>query len=291
MSKAPLRVVAISCIALALSACHKSEPTVGTVNGTPVTQAEWNAYLEFKRIKTDGAKPSKAILDEYLSRKALAQVIENEKLLDNQAIAVELDEFKKEMLISRYFEKFLDDKASPKAIQSYYESHASEFEERKVHVAHILFRTNPKMSEEERKAKLTAAQDAYSQLKTGKELAEVARAMSEDRVSGKNGGDLGWLREGSVAPAFSQKAFALGKDELSEPFETQFGYHIIKVIEPAQTIKKPLEAVQGDIRYQLRAEAKKAEMDRLMAKTKVELTGGGASAGKAASKDAVANNR
>jgi peptidyl-prolyl cis-trans isomerase C len=263
-----------------LAACNKSEPPVGTVNGTAVTKAEWDAYLKFKRIKSEGGQAPKGLLDEYLGRKALAQTIEQEKLLDGAAIAVELDEFKKEMLISRYFEKFLDDKASAQAVKNYYDTHAAQFSERKVHVAHILFRLNSKMSPEERKAKLTAAQDAYSQLKTGKEFAEIAKAMSEDTISGKTGGDLGWLRQGSVAPAFSATAFKLSAGELSAPFETQFGYHIVKVLEAAQTIKQPLEAVQGDIRYQLRAEAKKAEMDRLLAKSKVEVTGGGKPASK-----------
>jgi peptidyl-prolyl cis-trans isomerase C len=229
--------------------------------------------LKFKHVRVDDAAHKATALDDYASRVGLASVIEAEPLLDAQLTQAELEEFKKEMLISRYFEKFLADKVTDRAVQNYYETHAADYEEQKVHVAHILFRLNPKMSEEERKARLTAAQDAYSQVRAGKDFATIAAAVSDDKVSSKVGGDLGWLRPGSVDPAFSKRAFELKAGEIAEPFETPFGFHVLKVLETAQTIKKPLRAVQGDIRYQLRAEAKNAEMERLLAKAKIEIDG------------------
>jgi peptidyl-prolyl cis-trans isomerase C len=257
----------------AIAACGKSEPKVAVVNGEKITQAQWTGYLKFKRIKAEDAVHTKSALSEYLQREALADVIGHEKVLDTDAIRAEMREFEKEMLISRYFEKYLDQQVTDKAIQNYYDSHASSYEEKKVHVAHILFRLNGKMSEEERRARLTAAQSAYSQLHTGKDFAEVAKNLSEDKVSSGSGGDLGWLREGSIDPAFSRKAFSLAVGEVSEPFESPFGFHLIKVLEAPQMVKKPLRAVQGDIRYQLRAEAKTAEMARLLGKTKIEVDG------------------
>lgn len=260
-----------------LTACHKSSPgdqPVAKVGDRTITGAQLSAYFKLKRISEDDKSRRARMRDEYLQREALADVIEQQDALDKQATAAELREFQKEMLISRYFEKFLDDKSSEKAIENYYTTHGSEFTERKVHVAHILFRLNAKMSDAERGAKRTAAQDAYSQLQAGKDFGEIARAQSEDTISGRTGGDLGWMREGSVDPAFSKQVFAMKKGDLSQPFETQFGYHIVKCIEPPQDIKKPLAAVQGDIRYQLRNAAKAAEMERLAAKAKVELLGG-----------------
>jgi peptidyl-prolyl cis-trans isomerase C len=254
-------------------ACNKSDHPIARVNGQPITQSRWDAYLKFKHVRADNQASKASALDDYVVRAGLAEVIEGEKLLDPKLTQAELDEFKKEMLLSRYFEKFLEDKVTDKAIQNYYETHAADYEEQKVHVAHILFRLNPKQTEEERKARLTAAQAAYSQLRTGKDFAGIASELSEDKVSAKNGGDLGWIRGGSVDPAFSKRAFELKAGEVSEPFETPFGFHIVKVLEAAQVIKKPLRAVQGDIRYQLRAEAKAAEMARLLAKTELEIDG------------------
>jgi peptidyl-prolyl cis-trans isomerase C len=126
------------------------------------------------------------------------------------------------------------------------------------------------MAPEERQAKLTSAREAHSKANVGTPFAEVASAMSEDRVSAEKGGDLGWVGQGGVDAQFSEKVFAMKADELSEPFESGFGYHVVKVLDPVQTVRKPFAAVQGDIRYKLRAEAKSAEMKRLLDKVKVE---------------------
>lgn len=127
------------------------------------------------------------------------------------------------------------------------------------------------MGEPERQAKLTTAQDAYSQIKSGKDFAEIAKNYSEDKISAEKGGDLGWMKEGSIDKRFSKTIFEdLKEGELSEPFETPFGFHVVKVLEAPQVVKKPFDAVSGDIRYQLRSQAKKAELERLKAEIKIE---------------------
>ena len=125
------------------------------------------------------------------------------------------------------------------------------------------------MSEPERKAKLTTAQEAYSKIRAGKDFAQIAKDYSEDKVSAKKGGDLGWLKEGSIDPRFSKTLFELEPGSVSEPFETPFGFHIVKLIEGPKVVKRSFETVAGDIRYQLRAKAKNAEIERLMGKVKV----------------------
>ena len=75
---------------------------------------------------------------------------------------------------------------------------------------------------------------------------------------------MGYIKEGAIAPTFSQLAFELEPGRFSKPVETGFGYHIIKVLEPVKTQKQPLESVEGDIRYKMRGEAKQAETERLL---------------------------
>lgn len=265
-------------VALAgIAACHSDpkDPVVAKIGERVITRSEIDAYLKLKHIDNEDSPRRARALEDYLEREELADAIEQEKALDPQLLKAELREYQKEQLISRYFDKVLADKGGDQAIANYYSANADKYQEKKVHVAHILFRTNAKMSEEERKAKLTAAQDAYSKLQAGADFAKLAAEVSDDKVSAGSGGDLGWLRDGSVDPRFSRQAFALGKDGLSQPFESSFGYHIVKVIEPVQDVKRPLDSVRGDIRYQLRAEAKQAEMARLQGKLKVERVGSG----------------
>ena len=66
----------------------------------------------------------------------------------------------------------------------------------------------------------------YDSLKAGADFAEMAKLYSQDG-SAKNGGDLGWFAEGRMVPEFNQLSFSMKAGEMSKPFKTQFGYHII----------------------------------------------------------------
>lgn len=250
-----------------VTACGSEQ--LAEVNGKPISEEEFAAYLKLKRLKPDENQRA-GILDKYLEREALAAVIEEQALLDNALIEAEVNEFRKEALISRYFEQYLEDKVTDDAVLNYYNNHASDYEAKKVHVAHILVRTTQNMSEAERKARLTTAREAYSKIRAGADFEKTAKTHSEDTVSGKKGGDLGWMAEGSVDQRFSEKIFSLKPGEVSEPFETDFGFHVVKVLEGPVVVKEPFDAVKGRIRHQLRTETKEAEMQRLVSSIDIE---------------------
>jgi len=262
-------VIVVLALAALVAACGKKSE-LARVGGKAISQAQFDSYLKFKRIPAQDDKRRDRELTEYLDREALAAAIEKEPALDKALTETELAEFRKEMLISRYFEEFLRGKVTDEAVKNYYDAHAKDYEQREVHVAHILVRTNRAMGEAERKAKLTTAQEAYSEVNGGKDFAAVADALSEDKVSSKKGGDLGWLKEGSIDPALSTRAFAMKAGTVSEPFETPFGFHVLKVIEEPRIVRRPYQAVAGDIQYQLRNQARETELARLKATVKVE---------------------
>lgn len=259
---------------VALSACEKAGDTVAKIGNESVTQEEFDAYLKFKRLNANDEKRREALLEQYLERAALAEAVdaalEDSDAVDRSLLEAELAEFRKEMLISRYFEHYLADKVSDDAVRNYYNANAKEFEAIQARVAHILFRTRRGMSEEERQVKLTAAHEAYSRLQKGEEFATVAENYSEDKISGKKGGDLGWLKEGAIDGKFSETVFAMKPGDISEPFETPFGFHVVKLLEGPVVAKRPFDAVKGDIRYRLRNGAKEAELKRLLSTVEIE---------------------
>lgn len=253
-----------------LAGCGRSSNTIATVDGVDITAREFNNYLKFKRIPSADKARAAAALEQYLKRRALADVVSKQKLLDQGIIDAELADFRTQMLVSRYFDKYLDEKVTDQAVKNYYDSHPKQFQKKKVHVAHILIRTDRNMSEAERKAKLTTAEEVYSKLKAGADFAKVADKYSEDRISAKKGGDLGWLQQGAIDPRFSKTVFSMKPGEISEPFETAFGFHVVKLIDGPLVVKQPFKTVEGDIRYQLRNQAKQAELKRLLSLTKIE---------------------
>jgi peptidyl-prolyl cis-trans isomerase SurA len=114
-----------------------------------------------------------------------------------------------------------------------------------VHAKHIL-KLFPKNATEEQKAVCKRQIDSvYAVLKTGANFEEMAKAESQDG-STNNGGELGWFGRGRMVQPFEDIAFDLADGEFSEPFETRFGYHIIKKVAhgvaPLSEVRSNIEA-------------------------------------------------
>ncbi|KGJ86797.1 peptidylprolyl isomerase [Colwellia psychrerythraea] len=229
-----------------------------------LNKEKFEAYLTLKRIPLNDEARYERMKKEYNQRAALVSAIDSTKKLKPLTINAEVEQFRKQLVISRYFEQYLNDAVTDQGLQNFYNQNIENYKSRKIHAAHILFRVNPKMGEVERQALLTSAQDTYSKITSGNDFSKLAKSQSDDKVSGTKGGDLGWIKQGAVSAEFSQKVFNLKAGEVSAPFLTAYGYHIVKVIEEPQEITKSFESVKGDIRYQLRNQSKQAEMARLI---------------------------
>lgn len=256
----------IGVLALASLGCSDSgnnQNVIAKVGEREITEDQFNAYLKHKRVPFQDEKRKERELSDYLEREAVADAIASVGDLDTKLIQAKIREYEKQLLISEYFQKYLENNVTDQAVKNFYNSNIDKYEAKKIHVAHILIRTNEKMSEDERQALLSKAGEVYSYAVRQHDFAELAKKYSEDKISGKNGGDLGWLPEGAIHPVFSSTAFSMKAGDISKPIATNFGYHIIKVIEDAKMVRKPFEAVEGDIRYQLQQQSKNAERERL----------------------------
>lgn len=94
---------------------------------------------------------------------------------------------------------------------------------------HILKLTQGKTPEEQARAK-TQIDSIYTLIKGGADFSDLARRESEDPGSAKNGGMLPWFGAGRMVPEFEKAAFALADSAVSEPFQTSYGYHIVKTL-------------------------------------------------------------
>ncbi|MEZ4734304.1 MAG: peptidylprolyl isomerase [Caldilineaceae bacterium] len=75
------------------------------------------------------------------------------------------------------------------------------------------------------------AEELRQRILAGEDFATLAQQYSDDTGSGAEGGDLGWFGAGRMVAPFEEAAFSLEVDEISEPIKTEFGYHIIEVLE------------------------------------------------------------
>ncbi len=97
-----------------------------------------------------------------------------------------------------------------------------------THARHILIRPDELTSEAEARRQL---EQLRTRIENGEPFAELARAHSDDRGSAVSGGELGWLSPGDTVPDFESVMNGLAAGEVSEPFRSQFGWHIVQVVE------------------------------------------------------------
>lgn len=100
-----------------------------------------------------------------------------------------------------------------------------------THARHILIKTSELVSAEQARERLARLRE---RILAGEPFAELARANSDDKASAAEGGDLGWSNPGDLVPRFEQAMDALEPGEISEPFESRFGWHIVQVLERRQ---------------------------------------------------------
>ena len=91
------------------------------------------------------------------------------------------------------------------------------------------------------------AEEALRRIAAGTDFAELAKQNSKDPGSKDQGGDLGYFSRGQMVPQFEEAAFKLQKGEVSQPFETQFGWHILKVDDRRAGKVAPFDAVKDRI--------------------------------------------
>jgi peptidyl-prolyl cis-trans isomerase D len=163
-------------------------------------------------------------------------------------------------------------KVTPEELQRYYNENKERFRvQDRVHVTHILFKTTDKKPEEVKQIE-AKAQDVLKQVRAGKDFAALAKENSEDTASAAKGGDIGWITRGQTVPEFEQKAFSMKPGEVSDLVKTQYGFHIIKVLEKETARLKPFQEVEPTIREEFMRDRSDAEKSALMDRLRTAAT-------------------
>jgi peptidyl-prolyl cis-trans isomerase D len=134
-------------------------------------------------------------------------------------------------------------KISDEEIRASYNQHLDLYKvPNRVHVEHILFKTVGKTDAEVAEIR-KKAEEVLNKAKHGGNFEDLAKQNSED-VTKDKGGDLGWIVEGQTVPAFEHAAFSLPKGSISDLVQTEYGFHIIKVLDRETAHTKSLDEVR-----------------------------------------------
>jgi parvulin-like peptidyl-prolyl isomerase len=144
-----------------------------------------------------------------------------------------------------------------------------------VRVRHVLLTWKPMGTTDDRAAIREQMKPILERARAGEDFAELAREFSDDYATRQAGGDTGLFKRGEMAPAFEAAAFALKPGEISDPVETPFGVHILRLEEHREPYLLPLDEIREDLRAYVRDERMEAaveqEIERLREQGEVEI--------------------
>ncbi|NLZ48368.1 MAG: peptidylprolyl isomerase [Clostridiales bacterium] len=213
---------------------------LAVVEGIEITENDLNATISrFPKdrqqfLATEEGK--KQLLDQMIISVLIHTYAVESKLDQNTEFLVELENTKRELLTRYAVSKVMDQaKVTVEEAEAFYKDNMSRFlQEESINARHIL------------NGDLEKAKEAYDKVKEGMDFAEVAKEYSVCPSKAK-GGELGYFTKGRMVPEFEKAAFGLEVGEISEPVKTEFGYHIIQVIDRKPAYLKSFEEVKDEI--------------------------------------------
>lgn len=218
---------------------------VATVNGEKITVADVQDALsnlppQMRQLPPNMIFPM--LVNQLADQKAIQLVAHKEGLDKTPDVKKMMDAAAVSALQNAWLSKQVTPQLTDAAVQDYYQQNfAGKPPEQEVHARHILLKTEAE------------ANDVIKKLKAGADFGKLAAEVSTDTGSAKqNGGDLGWFKKDDMIPAFSTAAFAMKKGEVSStPVKSQYGFHVIQVLDTRTDPIPSLDSVKDKIRQAL----------------------------------------
>lgn len=247
-----------------LSIAHAEAADPATVNGKPIKKA-WLDYI-LRDAEAHGQKPNDnmrmAIINELVGSELAYQEAQKQGI-DKQADFIANEELaRRKLLVNAYLADFMKKSPVTEAEKKEaYEQYKKELGDKEFSARHILVKTEAE------------ANDIAAQLKKGTDFAKIAKEKSLDPGSKEKGGDLGWFSPAGMVKPFADALINLKKGELSAPVQTQFGWHVIKLIDTRALQAPAYDKVKEGIERTLQQRKLEKHMLSLKDKAKIEVQG------------------
>lgn len=220
------------------------DTVVATVGGETITEADLAFAAEDLQEELSQMPPQERrpfLVTVLIDMKVMANAAREQQMDQSEIFMRRLEYLEERALRRAYFAEQIASEVTPAAIQAAYDEIVAEFKpQEEVHARHILVAT-----EEEANA-------VKSELEAGADFAELARERSVDPSAQQNGGDLGFFSRGMMVGPFEDAAFALTEPgEISEPVQSDFGWHVIQLQAERQSEPPAFEQVAPQLQQQV----------------------------------------
>lgn len=248
-----------------------AEPAIDYGIETPLAEIDGTTITLGELIALRGELPQQyqqlpdqvlydGILQQLVDQQLLADAARAAGLDERPAVAMSLRNRVRAILADAYLRIETAKRVTDAKIEELYKEQYLEAEPvEEVKAAHILVE-----SEEEAKA-------IKEELDAGADFAELAREHGTDGTRNR-GGNLGWFTHEEMVPAFADAVFAMQPGTISDPVQTDFGWHIIKLDERRMRPAPPIEEVEAELRQEAERQAQMAVVEDLREEATIEMT-------------------
>ncbi|WP_372571483.1 peptidylprolyl isomerase [Ruegeria jejuensis] len=248
--------------AMALPVAAQSQPdadtVVASVNGEDITLGHLilaRAALPPEYQQVEDQALYDAILDQLIQQNLLRDALGDEM---PRQVALTLENEERSLMAVTMIDRLTADAVTDEALQAAYDAQFADWEGGdEFDAAHILVETEDE------------AKEIKTDLDNGANFAETAKEKSTG-PSGPNGGALGWFGAGQMVPEFEQAVMTLEPGQVSNPVQTQFGWHLIILNDKRKSQAPTLDAVRGELAQQIQRDVIAAKVAELTSAAKVE---------------------
>ncbi|MEO1137057.1 MAG: peptidylprolyl isomerase [Pseudomonadota bacterium] len=233
--------------ALARAPVDEDDPILARIDGRYVHLSEIEAsarsagFLQDNETLTPMTAFERNLVSAYVEQRLLARAALDDGMQRAPSVSRRVNAARDRVLASAYMDAQVTDAVTPEAIERLYNAQADVTRlGDEVRARHIVVATGEE------------AEEIIALLQGGADFQALARERSIDRATAPLGGEIGWFTRAMMTPTFSRTAFSTEPGEISAPFETEFGWHIIEVLGRRSTSSVPFDVVRQPIEDFLR---------------------------------------
>lgn len=254
-----LKVLIAATLLSTILTVNTQAKNLAIVNGEPITEKDMERAISTLPYQLQGLVRSdpelkKKLLNKLIEEKLLLQEMRKSNIKPDDEINEKVSRYRDALLLEKFLnEKLSNVTVSETEIREYYEKNKDEFKEgEKIKLAHIIVKDEEKLEK------------VISELKAGKDFAEVASKYSEDKETQPNGGYIGEISTDELNEMYKNILLKTKPGEFTAPIKTDNGYQIIKVIDRIPEKQLALEDVKESIKTKILSIKQEKELERFI---------------------------
>jgi len=256
-------LVIVGCKPQTKDGAAKQAPPVATVNGKPISAAAFQVWVTAqtnKKVEDLNAEEKKGLLQGLEGLYVSSQEADKQKVGDDPQVAARIELDRLNVLATTLFQNYAKSKTPTEAdLKAEYDRQIAAMPKGEFHASHILLKDEAE------------AKDVLAQLAKGAKFEDLAKKLSTDAGSKAQNGDLGWFTADKMVPEFSAAVALMQKGEVSkEPVKSQFGYHIIKLVDTRELTPPAFEQVKDRLGPMIQQHQVRDYIDSLKKSAKIE---------------------